>query len=209
MSQPIEDPPREEEEEEEEEEESIDTQELTEKITQFLRKAAKTEKKLAKTKESLVEAWENLEEAEEKLANKQRELEDKIALLKSFMEIPVYEDNNRYRPFVKYFKDNALSSYKSIQAILKTIDEQLIKIHKENANNHELRIMISKALYQEQFPRNTIEDAIAALKNFVELLKQIIRQCHDEKLAKAVVNLEKAIQRFEHDHKQQQQQQQK
>lgn len=188
MSQPIEDPPREE--EEEEEEESIDTQEFTEKMTQFLRKAAKTEKKLAKTKEILGETYENLEEAEEKLANKQRELEDKIALLKSFEEIPDYS-GNKYRPFVKYFKDNDENKYKRIQDLLKTIDEQLIKIHKENENNRELRIMISKLLYQEQFPRNGFEATIAALKNFVELLEQIIRQhnLHDEELADAVRKL--------------------
>ena len=197
MSQPIEDPPREEE-EEEEEEESIDTQEFTEKITQFLRKHAKTEKKLAKTKERLGETYENLEEAEEKLAETeeklaiaQRELADKIALLKSFEEIPEYDDNNKYRPFVIYFNKHNMSAYKSIMAILMTIDKQLTQIHKENENNHELRLMISKLLYQEQFPRNTIEDANAAMKNFVELLEQIIRQhnLHDEELAIAVGKL--------------------
>ena len=73
--------------------------------------------------------------------------------------------------------------------------------------------MISKALYQEQFPRSKIqekipkdedevrllrkgfEDTIAALKNFVELLKQIIRQhnLQDETLANAVGKLETKI----------------
>ena len=68
--------------------------------------------------------------------------------------------------------------------------------------------MISKALYQEQFPRNTIEDAIAALKNFVELLKQIIQQnnLQDETLANAAGKLETKIQKIEDEHKQQQQQ---
>ena len=61
--------------------------------------------------------------------------------------------------------------------------------------------MISKALYQEQLPRNeiqeqlkrTFEATIAALKNFVELLKQILEQCHDETLANAVGKLETKI----------------
>ena len=125
------------------------------------------------------------------LHDEQRKREEEYkAILKSFEEIPDYS-GNKYRPFIKYFKDNDENKYKRIQDLLKTIDEQLIKIHKENENNRELRIMISKLLYQEQFPRNGFEATIAALKNFVELLEQIIRQhnLHDEELAIAVGKL--------------------